>query len=208
MNMSRLIPVLFFGTIWGLSEVILGNYFYAQEIKSAAVILNVIAIAILAFSRFYVSFPGAAFLIGTIAMLFKIFHSPFFACHMLAIGIFGAGFEIAAFLFLRGESAGLIRKALTGASAVYIGFALFAVVITFVIRYEYWMIDGSANMPKVLGYVFLAGSIVAAIAAVLTPLGLWAAEKTQTLAENKSFLKPAYVNVAMVLAAISLWIVI
>ncbi len=208
MNTSRLIPVLFFGTIWGLSEVILGNYFYANEIKDAAVILNVIAIGVLAFSRFYVSFPGAAFLIGTIAMAFKIFHSPFFACHMLAIGIFGAGFEIAAFLFLRSESAGLVRKALTGATAVYIGFALFAFVIKFIIRYEYWIIDGSANMPKVLGYVFLAGSIVAAFGAVLTPLCLWAAEKAQTLAENKPLLKPVYVNFVLVLITLTLWIAI
>lgn len=208
MNMSRLIPVLFFGTLWGLSEVLLGNYFYAQEIKGAAVILNVIAISVLAFSRFYVSFPGAAFLIGTVAMGFKVFHSPFFACHMLAIGIFGAGFDIAAWLLLRKEGAGLIRKALAGATAVYLGFALFGFIITFIVHYEYWLIDGSPNMPKLLGFVFIAGSIVAAFGAVMTPLCMSLASKVQSLAEGKPILKPVYVNLAMILVSLVFWIVI
>lgn len=208
MNLTRLTPVLFFGTIWGLSEVLLGNYMYANEIKSAAVYLNVIAIVILSVSRYYVSFTGAAFLIGTIAMLFKIFHSPFFACHMLAIALFGAGFEIAAWLFLRKNASGLVRQALTGATAVYLGFAIFTVVITFVFRYQYWIVDGAPNMVKITHYLFLAGTVVAAAAALLTPLSLRITEKMNQAVLPKLTLKPVYVNLIVVLVSLTLWLVV
>ncbi len=208
MKLSRLTPVLFFGTIWGLSEVLLGNYLYANEIKTAAVYLNVIAIVLLSVSRYYVSFTGAAFLIGTIAMLFKIFHSPFFACHMLAIAMFAAGFEISAGLFLRKNASSLIRQTLTGATAVYLGFAIFTVVITFVFRYQYWIVDGAPNMVKITHYLLFAGTVVAAAAAVLTPLSMRITGKMNQAVLPKLTLKPLYINLIVVLVSMTLWLVV
>lgn len=207
MNISRLSPVILFGTLWGLSEVSFGNAFYANEFPYAAIVLNLIALVVLSVSRLYVSFTGSALFIGLIAMMFKIFHSPFFACHMLAILMMGVGFELAHFLFMRQTHEGTLRRVMTNVVATYAGFILFGVLITFVIRYEYWLINGSPNYAKLLNYIFVQGSLVALGSAVLSPLAMVLSQRTNTAVTRRMSLKPVYVHFSLIAISALIWAV-
>ena len=154
--------VLFFGSLWGLSEAALGGWMYAAQMHGAApVVLAGVAFAILTVGRLYIPLPGSSAAIAALAMLFKFLNEPFFACHLLAIFLLGASFD-AVYSLARGRA-----KPLIGLAATYLGFALFALIITYVVRYSYWVDAGSS---KVLRYIFVSGTIVAACNAVVVPL--------------------------------------
>ena len=162
MKRQALLVVLFCGGLWGLAEAALGGWMYAADLRLAApVVLALIAFAILAVGRIYLPVPGSSTAIAALAMLFKLLNEPFFGCHLLAILLLGAGFD-AAYSLLRGR-----HKPLIGAAGTYLGFALFAVIITYVVRYEHWT---RAGLPKVLGYIGGLGTLAAACNAAVVPL--------------------------------------
>jgi len=168
MKRKALLVVLFCGGLWGLAEAALGGWMYALGMRAAApVVLAVIAFAILAAGRAYLPVPGSSAAIAAFAMLFKFLNEPFFACHLLAIFLLGVGFDAACSL-LRGR-----WKPVIGAAGTWAGFALFAVIITYVVRYEHWT---RAGLPKVLRYVGL-GTIAGACNAGVVPLADWAVRR-------------------------------
>jgi hypothetical protein len=91
-----------------------------------------------------------------------------FVCHILGIFLMGVAFDIAASILLKGDKKSFLRSSLTGTTGAYGGYALFALIITYVVRYEIWVVGG---LPKVLDHVFLTGSLAAVVASVLVPLG-------------------------------------
>jgi hypothetical protein len=56
--------------------------------------------------------------------------------------------------------------------------ALFAVVITTIIRYEFWVAGG---FPKVMNHVFLGGILAALLAGVVVPVGYNIGQRGRTL---------------------------
>jgi hypothetical protein len=78
-------------------------------------------------------------------------------------------FDIAATLWMKNEKKYSWRTVLSGIVSAYGGYALFAVVITYIIRYRPWLAGGT---PKVLHHIFVGGSFAALAAVVLIPLGL------------------------------------
>ncbi len=178
MKKQHLLAVLFFSGVWGLCEAVLGGWMYAAGMRRApAVVLGVIAMGVLAVAKRYVPVAGSAIAIAALAMLYKFLNQPFFACHLLGILMLGVGFE-AVWTLSRGR-----YKPLIGAAATYLGFALFAVTITYVFRYEHWVRPGWA---KVLDYVGITGSIAAAFSAVVVPLADRLAGTLQRRTERKS----------------------
>ena len=85
MKAERVLGILFFGGLWGLSEAVLGDTLYSANVPYASVPLTVIGFVVMTFAWVYFPQRGTATLIAACAMLYKFFNEPFFACHLLGI---------------------------------------------------------------------------------------------------------------------------
>jgi hypothetical protein len=73
--------------------------------------------------------------------------------------------------------------ALSGAISAYSGYALFALVITYIVRYDPWVAGG---WPKVSHHIFVGGSYAALTALLAIPLGYWLGVNGWILAGRRS----------------------
>ena len=127
----------------------------------ASVPLTVVALAVLTLARSYFPRAGTGTLIAACAMLYKFLNSPFFGCHLLGILATGACYDLM-FDVLK-----VRLKSLGAAAAVYLSYAAFAVMITYLFRYDHWVQGG---LVKVLQHVFIGGSVAALACACVVPL--------------------------------------
>lgn len=156
-----ILAVLFFSSFWGLSEAVLGGALYRANLPYPSVPLSIIGFVVLTFAWVYFPRAGTGILIAACAMLFKFFNTPFFACHLLGILLMGASYDLFFGVFK------IKSRWLSAMAATYLGYALFALMITYVFRYDHWTQGGFA---KVLAHVGIAGSIAALGNAVFVPL--------------------------------------
>jgi hypothetical protein len=173
--LNKWIWVLVFGSLWGLSEAVLGGILYEADVPGASVYVGAWALLILAAARRLINQPGTSTALGGIAALFRLINSGFFICHLGGIFLLGAAFDLAAGLWLRvktgnGESIPYHspRTAGAGILSALISNASFALIFTFIIRYEFWV---SGGWSKVLEHAFVAGGLLALAAAITVPLG-------------------------------------
>ena len=168
MKKEYVIAILFFSGIWGVSESLLGGALYAAHIPHASIPLTVIAFITLAFAHVYLPQKGTATLIAALAMLYKFMNTPFFACHFLGILLTGVCFDVFFSVFK------LKNKSLSATGATYLSYITFALMITYVFRYEYW---AQAGLPKVINYIAVGGTAAALCCAALVPLSFHFAQK-------------------------------
>ena len=161
MRTSLLLGIVFFGSLWGLSEAALGGALYGSHVPYASVPLTVIGFGILTIARVYFPHKGSSTLIAALAMLYKFANTPFFVCHLVAILLLGLAYDLT-FSLLASRN-----KSLCAAAATYLGYAMFALTITYVFRDPYWTAGG---WGKILRHVGLAGTMAAAASAILVPL--------------------------------------
>lgn len=171
MKREYILGVLFFGGVWGLSEAVLGDALYASQVPHASVLLTVVALAVLALARSYFPQRGTGTLVAACAMLYKFLNSPFFGCHLLGILFTGACYDLV-FDVLK-----VRLKSLGAAAATYLSYAAFAVMITYLFRYSHWVQGG---IPKVLGHIFIEGSMAALACACIVPLSARLAERLKS----------------------------
>jgi len=177
--MARYTPLVWlfvFGSLWGLSEVVAGKALYEADIPHASVYLSASGFFLLAIARGLFNKRGSSSVIGGIAALFRLVNASF-VCHILGIFLMGVAFDLAASILLKGKKKSFLRSSLTGITGAYGGYALFAFIITYVVRYEIWAAGG---WQKVLHHVFLTGSLAAVAAALLVPLGYALGVKSRT----------------------------
>ncbi|MFZ2052833.1 MAG: hypothetical protein WAU81_01430 [Candidatus Aminicenantales bacterium] len=160
--------LIFFGSLWGINEVVTGEILFQNQVFLASVWLAAWAFFILAAARGIINKPGTSSAIAGIAAAFKLVNAPPFYCHLLAIILLGVGFDAAATLLIKKGQKSFFLQGLAGILGAYGGFALFALIITYVIRYEYWIVGGTA---KVINHILVDGSLAAAVSALLVPLG-------------------------------------
>lgn len=161
MKKKYILGILFFGTIWGASEAIFGGALYRARIPHASVPLAIIGFIVLTVARIYFPRAGSSTLIGSIAMLYKFLNAPFFACHLLGIFLLGLSYDVVC------SRSKIKSPALSAAMATYLGYTLFAVIITYVFRYSYWI---EVGFPKVARYIGITGTMAAVGNAVLVPI--------------------------------------
>jgi hypothetical protein len=166
-----ILGVLFFGGVWGLSEAVLGGALYAAQVPYASVPLTAVGLAVLTVARAYFPQKGTATLVAACAMLYKFLNSPFFGCHLLGILITGACYDLV-FDVLK-----IRTKALAAAVVTYLSYAAFALMITYLFRYQHWVQGGLA---LVLRHIFLAGSLAAVTCAGVVPLSARFAERLKS----------------------------
>jgi len=147
--------------LWGISEAGIGGALYSVNIRYASVPLTVIGFVILTFARVYFPQKGTAILIAALAMLYKFLNSPFFACHLLGILIMGVCYDVVFGIFKDKN------RSLCAVAATYLNYVLFALMITYVFRYEHWV---QAGFIKVIEHIAIAGTMAAVGSAVFVPL--------------------------------------
>ncbi len=166
--------LLLFGSLWGVVEVVVGEVLFAKEVPFASVWLTAWAFLMLAVARGVLNEPGSSSAVGAVASLYKLaFAAPYF-CHLLGIFFLGLAFDIFATVFLKSKTAQAWKRGLTGALSAYTGYALFAVVITYLARYRPWVAGG---WPKVVNHIFVGGGYAALACLAVVPAGYWLGER-------------------------------
>jgi hypothetical protein len=196
-NYKNWLWFLLFGSLWGLSEVIVGEALWAKSLPYASVLLSAWALLMLAMGRGIVNVPGSSTTIGAFAALFKLVNAAPFFCHLLGIFALGLVFDIASSLLMKRARKFSFRSLLTGILSAYGGYALFALLITYVIRYDVWTRGG---LPKVLHHIFISGSYAALTGLVAVPLGFWVGINGGVFAERRP--RWAYTGALVALAII------
>ena len=168
MKREHILAILFFSGLWGISEAVLGDALYRADVPCASVPLTVIGFVVMSFATVYFPQKGTATVIAACAMLYKFLNAPFFACHLLGILLTGVCYDLFFSVFA------VRNRSLSAAAATYLSYALFALMITYAFRYDYWVQAGSAG---VLRHIGISGSIAALGCAVLVPLSFRLAEQ-------------------------------
>lgn len=189
-----------FGSIWGINEVFLGEILYRNEVQNSSVILTVMALFLLAMSRGMINKPGSSALIGIFAVLFRLANTAPSYCHLLGIFLLGAAFDVFSSLLIKNKEHAPLRWGAAGILSAFVNNALFALLITYVFRYEYWVAGG---FSKVFHHIFISGSITTVTAALLVPLGFVAGKNGGILFDRR----PRWSYAGTILGSITLWIV-
>ena len=197
MKKEYILGILFFSGLWGISEAVLGGALYRANMPYSSVPLTVIGFIILSFAHVYFPQKGTATLIAVCAMLYKFLNAPFFACHLLGIVLMGICYDLFFGIFK------LKSKSLCATAACYLCYVLFALMITYVFRYEHWL---GAGFGKLLRYVGIGGSLAALGCALFVPLSFRLGERLKAKLSTpfRLQLKLAVSGVSLVTAG--LWI--
>jgi hypothetical protein len=180
---KQLVWLVFFGSLWGVSEVLAGGALYEANVPRASLYLSVWAIFVLASARGLLNKPGSSTAIGGIAAIYRLVNTAPFFCHICGILFLGMAFDLASSLLMRNENKVSFRSSLSGVFGSYGGQALFALVMTYIIRYEFWVEGG---WRKVLDHIFVSGSLIALAASVVFPLGYWVGLKGESFRPLRS----------------------
>jgi hypothetical protein len=197
MRREHILVVLFLGGLWGLSEATLGNALYSARVPYASVPLTVVGFMILTVAREWFPRPGTATLIAALAMLYKFLNAPFFACHLLGIVLMGASYDVF-FHALQKRATWLVAGL-----ATYGSYAAFALMITYVARYDYWVQGG---FPRILQHVGIDGSMAAIACAVVVPLVLRYGERFRAVAPALSAGRASLVPRALTGVTAAVWV--
>jgi hypothetical protein len=189
-----------FGSIWGINELFLGDILYRNDVQNSSVILTVIALFLLAISRGMINKPGSSALIGTFAALFRLANTAPSYCHLLGIFLLGVTFDVFSSLLIKNKEQAPLKWGAAGMLSAFGNNALFALLITYVFRYEYWVVGG---FSKVFHHIFVSGSIITVIAAFFVPLGFFVGKNGGVLFDRR----PRWSSVGAILGSLALWTV-
>jgi hypothetical protein len=190
--------ILLFGSLWGISEVIGGEAFYRNNVPHASVWLSAWAFFVLALGRGLVNKPGSSTVIGGVAALYKLINAAPYFCHLLGIFFLALAFDVFASVLIKEDRKRSFWPALCGAISAYGGYALFALVITYIVRYDPWVAGG---WPKVSHHISVGGSYAALTALLAVPLGLWLGVNGWILARRR----PRWAYAGALVALAVLW---
>ena len=192
--------IFFLGSLWGFIEASFGDWLYTNTVAPPSIYLTTLAICILASSKEFYKYRWTGTALGAIAMLFKFVNMPFFACHLLAIFLLGFGFDLAYELISRFYR-GTFRLPIIGLIGTYCGRALFATIITYLVRYSYWT---EAGISKVIDYIFITGTVSAILGSIAVPIGNRLANRILIFSRLK--LRPQISTATVFTASAGIWI--
>jgi len=196
MKKEHILALLFFGGVWGICEAVLGDALYTNNVPNASVPLTVIGFIVMSLALVYLPKAGTATVVACFAMLYKFLNEPFFACHILGIVLLGISYDLFFSVFK------VKNRAICAGLAAYVGYALFAFMITYLFRYEHWVQGG---IGKVVRHIGISGTMAAIGCAVLVPLAFNVGEKFKSTFENLFELRFRLPPAAISLVVAGLW---
>lgn len=205
MKTSHVLVIFLFAGLWGLSEAVLGNALYAADVPLSSVYLTVIAFFLLAVASVFLRFRGALTAIGVLAMLYKFFNVPFFACHLCGIALIGLSFDLVfRWTSRRDQPLTPVAAGLKAMLATYLSSALFYLSMIAVFRSEHWLDKGWHGL---WWHVGVTGTITAAGCALAVPLGLAVGRRLAAGAPGAvgPLLQPRLAASLAALLALGLW---
>jgi len=185
---NSIVLVLFFSALWGLAEAVFGRFLYSHSIPHPSVYLTRIGFSVLTIASGYLPFTGAATAIAALAMLHKFLNI------LLLLGIcYDIFFNV---LKIKNQS-------VSAALAVYAGYGSFALAITYVFRYSYWI---EAGLSKVINHIAIGGTLAALGCAVAVPLSFRFAQWLQTKKAWSAELSTAFTQLRVAFVTAGMWV--
>ena len=197
MKKKYILGILFFGSLWGFSEAVLGGFLYRNNMPHASVYLTIIGFSILTIASGYFPQKGIAVAIAAFAMLYKFMNTPFFACHLLGILLLGICYDLF-FNFLR-----LKNRSISAVLAVYSGYTLLALMLTYVFRYSHWT---EAGGTKIVNHIGVGGTLAALGCAMIVPLSYGFGEWLQTKKAYSADLAGSFVRGRLAFVTAGMWL--
>jgi len=197
MKKEYILGILFFSGLWGISEAVLGDALYSANVPYASVPLTIIGFVIMAVAHVYFPRIGTATLIAACAMLYKFLNVPFFFCHLLGILLMGMCYDLFFFVIK------IKSRSISAAASVYLNYVLFALMITYVFRYEHWV---QAGLTGVLQHILISGSMAALGCAILVPASFRLGMQIKASSVRPFNLKLKFVPSSVLIVTIGLWI--
>ena len=197
MKKEYILGILFYSAIWGASEAFLGEALYDANVPFSSVSLTIIGFCVLAFARVSFYQRGTATLIAALAMLYKFLNIPFFACHLLGILMVGICFDLFFNVFK------IKNRSISAAAAIYSNYTLFALMITYIFRYKYWVEGG---IPKILSHIGISGTMAALGCTIFIPISFYLAERFRTYSERPFNLELKFAPGSILTITLGLWI--
>jgi len=165
--------ILFFGSLWGILELVADRLIGIPAMISRASVLTTIAIFVLVLARQVENHPGSTFAIGLVAAFFKFLNVPFWGCQVFALLLLGGVFEVGFLLRNRYE----LRRSTTAlllALLVYVDFVLFALFVRYLLQNPWWVNGG---WERFWNYVGISGTLTAGFSAPAMFLGIFVAKR-------------------------------
>jgi len=203
MKKETLLGLVFLGSLWGAVEVFLGDFLYSIGAFHPSIILTTIAFGILALGRRYYPKPGSSTFIGAIAVLFRLINASPHYCHLFAIFLDGAAFDIMASVLANKAESRFIWRGIMGSLSAYLGYSLFGFIMTYIVHYPHWVRIG---FPGILNYVGFRGSLAAIGSFFTVPLGYLLARFFKQGTSKVFKLKPAQVCGLLAVVTAFLWV--
>lgn len=169
-----IVTIIMVGTLWGLSEVFLGDVFYRYGIPMRAATLTAIGIAILVAGRLVHDKPGTSVASALIVGAIRCLVPKLYICHFVAITLTGCAFDISWTALRPGERGSLRRAWLSSAVAAYVGFLSFGFAGAYVFGFGRWVTGG---LGGILRFTLRSGAFSAVLLAGLVPLAVLGARK-------------------------------
>lgn len=197
MKKGYILGILFFSGLWGISEAVLGDALYRNNVPYASVPLTIIGFSILTFARAYFPQKGTATLIAACAMLYKFLNEPFFACHLLGILLMGISYEVVFGIFANKD------RAICAALAAYLNYALFALMVTYVFRYEHWV---QAGFGRIFEHIAIRGTMAAIGSEIFVTVSFHLAQRLKARLAMPFGLRFKLANSGIYLVTTALWV--
>lgn len=210
-NMKLLVGILFFGSLWGFSEVIIGSAISDSGLPTGSIMTGFFALFFLVFSRMIYKQPGMQFGISLVAGGLRLFN-PFVGCHLcsaIAIAAEGAIFEIIWYKIsldfselnsLRMKSSmGIITAYLTYVS----GYIITQILTPIASGATFYVENLIFFLPNILG----SGLIAAVIGGVVLPITLLATKLDLTLKDRIYYPTALGISILCWLAIIGNWFI-
>jgi hypothetical protein len=180
-----LVVVLLAGSLWGITEAAGGEFLYANGVGQASILLSLVALGILALTRFLVPMRGSSLAIALVAIGYRFLNVGFNACHLGAILCLGGVFEITASWLgaqrLDRRAAQFVLGAVTGV----VGFALFAGIMAYGVKDAFWV-----GVPMKVATHLLSGLVVGTAGLALVPLMHRASHRVNAWVDSAVLARP------------------
>jgi len=149
--------VVFFGALWGILELTTDRLIGVPTMLLRAPVLTTFAVFVMVLARQIDNSFGSTIMIGVVAAFFKFLNVPFWGCQVLALLLLGGVFEMGFFVLDRYQLRRLTTMLLFPL-LVYFNFALFAILVRYLLANPWWV---SGGWERFWNYVGVSGTLAA-----------------------------------------------